>query len=38
MDRHPELFGDLPEIPEEAQITPDYTFARAEAQSACPEG
>nr|WP_281352245.1 NrtA/SsuA/CpmA family ABC transporter substrate-binding protein [Phytoactinopolyspora alkaliphila] len=38
MEEYPELFDDLPEIPEEAQITPDYTFARGEAQSACPEG
>ncbi|WP_205857322.1 ABC transporter substrate-binding protein [Phytoactinopolyspora endophytica] len=38
MENYPELFDDLPEIPEEAQITPDYTFARSEAESACPEG
>jgi len=36
MDKRPELFDDLPEIPEEAVITPDYVFDRAEAQAACP--
>ncbi|NEE02923.1 ABC transporter substrate-binding protein [Phytoactinopolyspora halotolerans] len=38
MERNPELFDDLPEIPQEAQITPDYTFVRGEAESACPQG
>ncbi|WP_222851253.1 ABC transporter substrate-binding protein [Phytoactinopolyspora mesophila] len=38
MEQHPELFDDLPEIPEEAQISADYVFERGEAQSACPEG
>lgn len=38
MEENPELFDDLPEIPEAAQITPDYAYTRAEAQSACPEG
>jgi sulfonate transport system substrate-binding protein len=36
MEQHPELFEDLPEIPEAAVITPDYVFDRATAQSACP--
>lgn len=36
MEERPELFEDLPEIPEAAQITPDYVFDRAEAQEACP--
>ncbi|NMA99887.1 MAG: ABC transporter substrate-binding protein, partial [Phyllobacteriaceae bacterium] len=26
MEKHPELFSDLPEIPEEAAITEGYSF------------
>lgn len=37
MEQRPELFDDLPNIPEAAQITPGYTFVRGEAQSACPQ-
>ncbi|AYY14685.1 ABC transporter substrate-binding protein [Actinobacteria bacterium YIM 96077] len=37
MEEQPQLFDDLPEIPEEAEITADYTFDRAEAVEACPE-
>jgi sulfonate transport system substrate-binding protein len=37
MDRHPDLFDDLTDIPEAAQIDADYVFERSEAQSACPE-
>ncbi|HEX6325292.1 MAG TPA: NrtA/SsuA/CpmA family ABC transporter substrate-binding protein [Jiangellaceae bacterium] len=36
MENNPELFEDLPEIPEPAVITPDYVFERSEAQAACP--
>lgn len=36
MDQRPELFDDLPPIPESAQIGPDYVFDRAEAEQACP--
>lgn len=36
MENNPELFEDLPEIPEPAVITPDYVFERGEAQAACP--
>ena len=36
MEEQPDLFGDLPEIPDAAQINPDYVFERAEAQDACP--
>ena len=36
MEEQPDLFGDLPEIPDAAQISPDYVFERAEAQDACP--
>ncbi len=36
MDQRPELFEDLEDIPEAAQIGPDYTFDRAEAEQACP--
>lgn len=36
MENNPELFEDLPEIPEAAVITPDYVFERGAAQSACP--
>ena len=36
MEDNPELFEDLPEIPEPAVITPDYVFERSEAQAACP--
>jgi hypothetical protein len=36
MDARPDLFEDLSEIPEAAQITPDYTFDRAAASTACP--
>jgi ABC-type nitrate/sulfonate/bicarbonate transport system substrate-binding protein len=35
MEQQSDLFGDLPEIPEAAQITPDYVLDRAEAQEAC---
>lgn len=38
MDQQPDLFDDLTDIPESAQIGPDYTFDRAEAESACPTG
>lgn len=37
MEQRPELFDDLPAIPEEARIDAGYTFDRAEAQDACPE-
>lgn len=37
MENNPELFEDLPEVPEAAVITPDYVFERSEAQAACPE-
>jgi sulfonate transport system substrate-binding protein len=37
MNTSPELFGDLPEIPQAAAISSDYVFDSAEAQSACPE-
>lgn len=36
MDSNPDLFEDLPAIPEAAEISSDYTFDRAEAQAACP--
>jgi ABC-type nitrate/sulfonate/bicarbonate transport system substrate-binding protein len=35
MEAQPEYFEDLPDIPEEAQISPDYTFDPAADQ--CPE-
>lgn len=38
MEDRPEYFEDLPSIPEEAQITPDYQFDPAAAQAVCPGG
>lgn len=37
MEAQPQLFDDLPEIPEAAQITADYEYTRNQAQNACPE-
>ncbi len=37
MEERPELMDDLDDIPEEAQIGPDYTFDPDEAAEACPE-
>ena len=36
MEARPDLFEDLSEIPEAAQITDDYTFDAGEASAACP--
>lgn len=36
MDQFPQFFEDLPEIPEGAEISPDYTFDAAQARDACP--
>ncbi|GAB3481596.1 ABC transporter substrate-binding protein [Amycolatopsis cihanbeyliensis] len=38
MAQRPELFEDLPDIPEAARISPGYVFRRAEAEQACPAG
>ncbi|MFD6094690.1 ABC transporter substrate-binding protein [Nocardiopsis flavescens] len=34
-ESHPELFADLPEVPEQAQIDTDSTFLREVAQTSC---
>lgn len=34
-ENHPELFSDLPEIPEDARIDTDFTFIREVAQNSC---
>jgi sulfonate transport system substrate-binding protein len=36
MSKRPELFDDLPEIPEAARIGPDFTYDREAALAACP--
>jgi sulfonate transport system substrate-binding protein len=36
MSKRPELFDDLPEIPEAARIGPDFTYDRDAALAACP--
>ncbi len=36
MDSRPELFEDLPEVPEAAQIESGYVYERGEATAACP--
>jgi sulfonate transport system substrate-binding protein len=36
MGKRPELFDDLPEIPEAARIGPDFTYDREAALAACP--
>jgi hypothetical protein len=36
MTERPELFDDLPEIPEAARIGADFTYDRAAALAACP--
>lgn len=38
MARHPELFEDLPPIPEQARISADYEYRHDEARRACPAG
>ncbi|SHK26187.1 sulfonate transport system substrate-binding protein [Nocardiopsis flavescens] len=34
-ENNPELFSDLPEVPTDAQIDPDFTFIREVAQNSC---
>ncbi len=36
MEQNPDLFADLEEIPEAAQIDAGYVYDRAEAEAACP--
>jgi sulfonate transport system substrate-binding protein len=38
MSERPELFADLPEIPDAARIGADFTYSRDAAMAACPAG